>query len=211
MKLVAGRTLAELLADRPDPSADLPRFVAAFEKVCEAAAFAHSKGVVHRDLKPSNVMVGAFGEVQVMDWGLAKDLASGGRQPPEEAVAPPDRSAPTRGADAPRSPEPSHRTQPGSVLGTPAFMPPEQAGGETDKVDERADVFGLGAVLCTILTGKPPYAAYCHASSGWRQNWRRNVPAVTTTAGMFRAGPRAPRGTRARSLAARVPRCRAPR
>src|SRR5207237_2102483 len=101
---------------------------------------------------------GAFGEVQVMDWGLAKDLASGGRQPPEEAVAPPDRSAPTRGADAPRSPEPSHRTQPGSVLGTPAFMPPEQAGGETDKVDERADVFGLGAVLCTILTGKPPYA-----------------------------------------------------
>src|SRR5262249_54399030 len=82
MKLVKGRTLAELLKDRPHAGHELPRFLAIFEQVCQALAYAHSRGIIHRDLKPANVMVGAFGEVQVMDWGLAKlvSLAS-----PEEA------------------------------------------------------------------------------------------------------------------------------
>ena len=72
MKLIKGRTLAELLQERPTPTTDLPRFLAIFEQVCQTLAYAHSKDVIHRDLKPANVMVGAFNEVQVMDWGLAK-------------------------------------------------------------------------------------------------------------------------------------------
>src|SRR5262249_46467066 len=162
MKLVKGRTLAEMLTERPDPAADRGQFLHVFLQVCQTVAYAHSRGVIHRDLKPANVMVGSYGEVLVMDWGLAKVLPRGGgaaeegatkasrgraRPGPEPPVIPPARSG--SGSD----------TAAGSVMGTPAFMSPEQAGGEIDKLDERADVFGLGAVLCMILTGKPPYLA----------------------------------------------------
>ena len=78
MKLVKGRTLSSLLAERSDRVHDLPRFLSIFESVCQTMAYAHARGVIHRDLKPSNVMVGSFGEVQVMDWGLAKVLPRGG-------------------------------------------------------------------------------------------------------------------------------------
>jgi serine/threonine-protein kinase len=149
MKLVRGRTLADLLAGRKAPSDDLPRFISIFEQACQALAYAHSRGVVHRDVKPANVMVGDFGEVQVMDWGLAKVLAAGG--PAEEPTAGGTSTLYTArgGEDATRA---------GSVLGTLAYMPPEQARGEVRRVDERSDVFGLGAMLCEILTGAPPYA-----------------------------------------------------
>jgi tetratricopeptide (TPR) repeat protein len=147
MKLVQGRKLAELLAERPDPSHDLPHFLKIFEQVCQTLAYAHSRGVIHRDLKPSNVMVGAFGEVQVMDWGLAKVLAREGPQPAEP---------PSAASTGPGEPTPS-LTWVGQVLGTPGYMAPEQARGEVEKLDERCDVFGLGAILCVILTGKPPY------------------------------------------------------
>src|SRR5215472_10441291 len=85
MKLVKGHTLASLLAERADPTADRPRFLAITLQVAQALAYAHAKGVIHRDLKPANVMVGAFGEVQVMDWGLAKVLAEGGIADEEKA------------------------------------------------------------------------------------------------------------------------------
>jgi serine/threonine protein kinase len=164
MKLIKGRTLATLLAERPDLAADRGSSVAIFERVCQAVAYAHSLRVIHRDLKPSNVMVGKFGEVQVMDWGLAKVLPEGGLaggRPGREPSANDGTVIRTRKietADTPggsKSPTPPTRT--GSVLGTPAYMSPEQAAGEVDRLDARADVFGLGAVLCEVLTGKPPY------------------------------------------------------
>jgi serine/threonine-protein kinase len=140
MKLIRGRTLADILRESPD------RALAVFEAVCQTVAYAHSRGIIHRDLKPSNVMVGAFGEVQVMDWGLAKALSGPGPSGTEDALAPPTGAARTE------------QTQAGAILGTPAYMAPEQARGEVHEVDERTDVFGLGAILCAILTGTPPFA-----------------------------------------------------
>jgi tetratricopeptide (TPR) repeat protein len=147
MKLIHGRTLADLLAERTSPGDDLPRFLRHFETICQTVGYAHSRGVIHRDLKPGNVMVGAFGEVQVMDWGLAKVLASEERPRPEQTPAPPV-------AHASGSPA---QSQTGAVLGTPGYMAPEQARGQTEQVDTRSDVFGLGAILCEILTGQPPF------------------------------------------------------
>ncbi|MFI5460715.1 MAG: tetratricopeptide repeat protein, partial [Isosphaerales bacterium] len=134
---------------------DLPRFLGTFEQICQTMAYAHARGVIHRDLKPSNVMVGSFGEVQVMDWGLAKVLLQGGiadeaaAQPVHETVITTVRSG-SAGSGS--------ESQAGSVLGTPSYMAPEQARGEVDRIDDRADVFGLGAILCEILTGRPPFA-----------------------------------------------------
>jgi serine/threonine protein kinase len=106
LKLIAGDTLDRLLKDRPDPAADRGRFVAVFEQVCQAVAYAHARGVIHRDLKPANVMVGAFGEVQVMDWGLAKELGSREElsqhpvdPPPAAAAADPERTTDHRPSD----------------------------------------------------------------------------------------------------------------
>jgi len=140
MKLVSGRSLdalirgAEGLVGR---LALLPHLLA----VAEAVAFAHSQRIVHRDLKPANVLVGGFGETVVVDWGLAKDLSAGTT---EEADAEPKVGA-AGGRD---------ETVVGSVLGTPAYMAPEQARGET--IDERADVYALGAMLYYLLAGAPP-------------------------------------------------------
>ena len=176
MKLVKGRTLAALLAERKSvgwvqptdshvddhrgsgglhpPYNDFPRFLTIFEQVCQTVAYAHARRVIHRDLKPANVMVGSFGEVQVVDWGLAKVLPSGGvadeaaAQPVLETVIATIRSGPAGSGS---------ESQAGSVLGTPSYMAPEQARGEVERIDERADVFGLGAILCEILTGRPPF------------------------------------------------------
>jgi serine/threonine protein kinase len=161
MKLVKGRTLADLLQNRPSPAHDLPRFLGIFEQVCQAMAYAHSEGVIHRDLKPANVMVGTFGEVQVMDWGLAKVLPWSrilGAGPMAVRPTPSERPE-----DAPQTyaslDERDDHTVPGSVMGTWEFMPPEQAHGLAGEADERSDVFGLGAMLCAILTGQPPYVS----------------------------------------------------
>jgi tetratricopeptide (TPR) repeat protein len=153
MKLIKGSTLEGILKQRPDSAAERGRLLAIFEAVCQAVGYAHAHRVIHRDLKPANVMVGAFGEVQVMDWGLAKVL---GEESPAttEALAVVQTQAWTQIGSAP---ERGSHTQAGSLVGTPAFIPPEQALGEIGKVNERSDVFGLGALLAVILTGKPPY------------------------------------------------------
>jgi serine/threonine protein kinase len=154
MKLIKGSTLDAILKQRTDAAAERGRLLPIFEAVCQAVGYAHAHRVIHRNLKPANVMVGAFGEVQVMDWGLAKVLG-------EEAPA----SAETLAAEQTHAwtqvsppPETGSHTQAGSLVGTPAFIPPEQAVGQIERVNERADVFGLGALLAVILTGKPPYA-----------------------------------------------------
>ncbi len=226
MKLIRGKTLNDLLFEH-GPSSN--RWLTIFEGICQAVGYAHSKGVVHRDLKPHNVMVGAFGEVQVMDWGLAKVLPavtnSGGPSElvhadttdisPESNVAmisqpiASENSSSNVSADTERhemnaaqtdvasvmkhnvvkhlidqtsnasSTRPNVRdkvtestrasverlkptaireaTMMGSIVGTPAYMPPEQARGEIDRISAATDVFGLGAILAALLTGKPPY------------------------------------------------------
>ena len=166
MKLVKGRTLSKLLADRQEAGEDRSRFIGIFEQVCQTMAYAHSRGVIHRDLKPANIMVGAFGEVQVMDWGLAKVLPAGGISDERHAHSRHKETSIIQtlrdgvGSDSPAvAGSVGSQTQMGSVMGTPAYMPPEQALGEIDNLDERSDVFGLGAILCEILTGKPPYVA----------------------------------------------------
>ena len=163
MKLVKGKTLAALLDARSSVDADRAKLIGIFEQICQTMAYAHSRGVIHRDLKPANIMVGAFGEVQVMDWGLAKVLRAGGVADETRAankhgnvsVIETIRSGGSQTLDGDAGV--GGQTRAGSVMGTPAYMPPEQAMGETDTLDERADVFGLGAILCEILTGSPPY------------------------------------------------------
>lgn len=112
-----------------------------FQRICEAVAFAHAQKVIHRDLKPENIMVGAFGEVLVMDWGLAKVLHS-----PQEQI--PDKPSVRV--------QQSTITDHGTVLGTPAYMAPEQAAGLIEKLDERTDVYSLGAILYFLLTETIP-------------------------------------------------------
>jgi hypothetical protein len=152
-----------------------------------AVAFAHSRGVIHRDLKPANVMVGAFGEVQVMDWGIAKPVVRGEGNPAAAVDDTPAATAnePEIGSDV----GPEDRTEVGEVLGTPAYMPPEQIrGGE---VNERSDVFALGGILCAVLTGKPPYTGrsgqevWRTASRGAIEDALARLDAVTGS-GQFR-------------------------
>jgi tetratricopeptide (TPR) repeat protein len=155
MKLVKGQTLHELLKQR-STSEGLSRFLAIFEQVCHAVGYAHARGIVHRDLKPANVMVGAHGEVQVMDWGLAKVLEDRHSPAPDDGKAEPAATIDFQ-TEIALDESDSSETRTGSVLGTPWYMPPEQAAGDIRSLDARSDVFGLGAMLCEILTGEPPY------------------------------------------------------
>jgi serine/threonine protein kinase len=153
MRLVRGQTFAAILREEAGRPEHLPALLTIFEKACQAVAYAHSKRVIHRDLKPANIMVGRFGELQVMDWGLAKVLtAEDGPAEVEGAADVGGTRIHTEAVDTPLA-----QTQMGREMGTPAYMPPEQALGEWDTVDEHADVFALGAILCEILTGQPPY------------------------------------------------------
>ena len=162
MKRVHGRTLAQVIANAHGHSDRHPtewarflrRLLDVFVKVCDAIGYAHARKVIHRDLKPDNVMVGAFGEVLVMDWGLARpigadvpesvDLLVPGQKPPSDVKS--DRR---------------HRnallTLDGQILGTLPYMPPEQAEGRHSELDTRADIYSLGAILYQVLTNSPPF------------------------------------------------------
>lgn len=150
MKLIKGETLDAILKSKSPVDA-----LGVFEGISQAVGYAHAHGVIHRDLKPANVMVGSFGEVQVMDWGLAKVISPGQTTKQSDSAEPQVTAAATEIRSL-RDSDGSF-TQAGSILGTPAFMPPEQAAGELNKIDTRSDVFGLGAILCVLLTGQPPF------------------------------------------------------
>ena len=146
MKLVSGRTLREVLREHPggvDNPNLLFNLLDVVVKMCDALAFAHSRGVVHCDIKPANVMMGDFGEVYLMDWGIARVR---GAQPDRASYIPP-----------PNDEEPPSGNTGDAVLGTASYMSPEQAEGNRVLLDARSDVFSVGAVVYDILCGRPPY------------------------------------------------------
>jgi tetratricopeptide (TPR) repeat protein len=155
MRLVKGDTLADRLARRNHIAEDRIEFLSIFQKICDVLAYAHAEGVCHLDLKPANIVIGAYGEVMVMDWGLSLWAHS---------------EATNSLADAP--------TLSRRIVGTPGYMAPEQATGQALKVGPRTDVFALGAVLTEILTGHPPYTGevpeevFLAASRGWLEDAR---------------------------------------
>ena len=156
MKLIEGRTLKDVLSKlrkKDIETAELfgrTRLMNIFRSVCMAIGFAHSRGVIHRDIKPSNIMVGEYGEVLVLDWGVAKVV---GR---DDALSHLDDSVQTKRSASGDS------TMMGLITGTPSYMPPEQAAGRVDKLDQRSDIYALGALLYEILTLKPPYREKKH-------------------------------------------------
>ncbi len=152
MKYVKGTTLQAILRAIRKGNEEIAKkyplaaLLAIFQKICDAMAYAHSMGVVHRDLKPDNVMIGEYGEVLVMDWGLAKKVAqAGGEDPPAGAQ------------EMPASDLRGFQTLSGLIVGTPPYIPPEAARGEIAGIDPRSDIYVLGAILYAILTLRPPY------------------------------------------------------
>ncbi|MCA9137886.1 MAG: tetratricopeptide repeat protein [Planctomycetales bacterium] len=171
MKLVEGQTFQEIIKSRGTGADQLGHLIDIFENVVQTIAYAHSQNVVHRDLKPHNIMVGQFGEVQVMDWGLAKrlgdDSVCGNASPSPSTVGTNNGSIAVRITDGASpvdsdvangmTPHDSDLTTAGDIVGTPGYMSPEQARGEINSVDTRADVFALGAILFQILFGRLPF------------------------------------------------------
>ena len=149
MRFIRGDSLKEAIErfhTRPTGSRDLElrKLLRRFMDVCNAIDYAHSRGVLHRDIKPGNIIVGKHGETLVVDWGLAKATGNSDPSAEERTLIPSSAGA-------------SAETMPGSALGTPGYMSPEQARGELDRLGPRSDVYSLGATLYCLLTGQPPY------------------------------------------------------
>ena len=174
MRLIEGRTLEEAIDDLHSPATPASQrrgmqreLIRRFISVCEAVAYAHSRGVIHRDLKPANIVLSNFGGATLLDWGLAKiigtadePVASGEGRPTSDGE--PIGSDEDSGADA---------TQAGQQIGTPFWMAPEQAAGDLERIDEWTDIYGLGATLFNLLSGQPPHRK--HGMSGPADLYRR--------------------------------------
>lgn len=167
MKLVKGRTLKDIfeLLHAGDETWTRTRALQTLRDVCNAMAYAHDKGVIHRDLKPSNIMVGRYGETFVMDWGLARILGKPETQKRRELIDP-DGAMGTwselqsdRRKVAATTPESPLYTMDGAVVGTPAYMSPEQASGDLERVGPASDIYSVGAMLYHLLTGHMPYVS----------------------------------------------------
>lgn len=158
MPLIEGADLLEVFerVAAGDPPWTVTRAVDVIRSVCEVVGFAHSRGVVHRDLKPENVRVGAFGEVYVLDWGLARPVT--GVQVTGVQVSGAETEDSTAATPAGRDSASVRETRVGTVLGTPSFMPPEQAAGRLEDVGPAADVYAAGAILYNLLAGRAPYS-----------------------------------------------------
>src|SRR5262245_60644620 len=183
MRFVKGRTLSaaarahhEKRLAGQENGIEIPVLLSAFVTVCNTVAYAHSRGVIHRDLKGQNIILGDFGEVVVLDWGLAKLVGQ-----PDGEVPGPSVLGDLAGID-------SGYTLPGEAMGTPAYMAPEQSAGRVDQIDRRTDVYGLGAVLYEILAGVPPFSGAStdevlrkvreEAPAPPRQHWPEVPPAL---------------------------------
>jgi serine/threonine protein kinase len=158
MKFVEGQRLDKYI----ESVASIPDRLRIFLRICDAVSFAHARGVLHRDLKPANIMVGSFGEVLVMDWGLAKILR--GQATPQAQAMDPDATIlekPKPPADSGTPTQASVITGHGTVMGTPGYMSPEQARGDVEQLNARSDIFSLGALLRFLLTSnsKGPFGA----------------------------------------------------
>ena len=175
MKLVKGLTLREVLhrlssgEQEARRSYKLQSLLTMFQKVCDAVAFAHAQPnpIIHRDLKPDNIMVGEYGEVLVMDWGLAKVLG-GDDDPPDDKKHRADSIETERGDND----SVSLVTQPGTAMGTPGYMAPEQARGQADAADERTDIYALGAILYALLTLESPVRITAKEAHDFQERWQ---------------------------------------
>ncbi len=177
MHLVKGRTLGEIVAAATSIDERI-KLIPVVIKVAQTVGYAHERGVVHRDIKPDNIVVGSYGEVAVLDWGIAKV-----RGVPTTAPGANDNPLASGGGGL------SSRTSHGSVVGTPAYMSPEQASGQIDQIDERTDVFALGALLYHLLVGHAPYVGATAAAVVARAAKAEHDPIASAAAS-------APRGIR---------------
>jgi serine/threonine protein kinase len=186
MKYVEGPRLDAFAASKATVSERLRVYL----RILEAVAFAHDRGILHRDLKPENIMVGPFGEVLVMDWGLAKAMEAGA----DTGTVPPGGTVPGEGTVPEAGTVPSGKlTSHGAVLGTPGYMAPEQARGEVAGLDERADVYALGALLAFLLGGEAPrplLAVSAKAMAADKQDRYPSAAAVSAEIARFLEGRR---------------------